>query len=78
MNPNFGCNLRRFLFSGITNENISLLKDNLINKISIYVPEITVTDIILAPDTDNNLLDLTIDYYLKISQTPDKVKVQFT
>jgi phage baseplate assembly protein W len=78
MNPNFGCNLRRFLFSGITNDNISLLKDNLITKISIYVPEITVTDIILAPDTDNNLLDLTIDYYLKISQTPDKVKVQFT
>ena len=78
MNPNFGCNLRRFLFSGITNDNISLLKDNLITKISIYVPEITVTDIILAPDTDNNLLDLTIDYYLKISQTPDKVKVKFT
>jgi hypothetical protein len=77
MNPNFGCNLQRFLFEGITNSNIEVLTTNLNNSISIYIPEITVTNIIVSPTTDSNLIDLTIDYYLNISNTPDQVTVQF-
>jgi hypothetical protein len=78
MNPNFGTNLKRFLFEGITNINNEALIDSLNNSISIYIPEITVTDIILTPTTDSNLINLTINYYLNISQTPDQVTVQFT
>ena len=77
MNPNFGCNLQRFLFEGITNSNIEVLTTNLNNSISIYIPEITVTNITVSPTTDSNLIDLTIDYYLNISNTPDQVTVQF-
>jgi phage baseplate assembly protein W len=78
MNPNFGTNLKRFLFEGITNENIDTLKNNILNSISIYIPEITVSGITIEPDTDYNTINLTIDYYLNISQTSDQVTVQFT
>lgn len=78
MNPNFGTNLKRFLFEGITNINNEALIDSLNNSISIYIPEITVIDIILTPTTDSNLINLAINYYLNISQTPDQVTVQFT
>ena len=78
MNPNFGTNLKRFLFEGITNNNLETLKDNILNSILSYISEITVTNITLVPNTDNNLVDLTIEYYLNISQTPDQVTVQFT
>jgi len=78
MNPNFGTNLKRFLFEGITDNNLETLKDNILNSILSYISEITVTNIILVPNTDNNLVDLTIEYYLNISQTPDQVTVQFT
>ena len=77
MNPNFGTNLKRFLFEGITNINNEALIDSLNNSISIYIPEVTVTNIILIPTTDSNLINLTINYYLNISQTPDQVTVQF-
>ena len=77
MNPNFGTNLKRFLFEGITNNNIETLKDNILSSILTYIYEITVTNIVLVPDTDNNLVSLTIEYYLNISQTPDQVTVQF-
>ena len=77
MNPNFGTNLKRFLFEGITDNNLETLKDNILNSILSYISEITVTNIILVPNTDNNLVDLTIEYYLNISQTPDQVTVQF-
>ena len=78
MNPNFGTNLKRFLFEGITDSSLDLLKNNILISILNYISEITVTNITLVPDTDNNLVSLTIDYYLNISQTPDQVTVQFT
>ena len=78
MNPNFGTNLKRFLFEGITDNNLETLKDNILNSILSYISEITVTNITLVPNTDNNLVSLTIEYYLNISQTPDQVTVQFT
>ena len=78
MNPNFGTLLKRFLFEGITDSNLESLKDNLLNSISIYIPDITVTSIIIIPNTDYNSIDLNIDYVVNISQFPDQVTVQFT
>jgi len=77
MNPAFGTNLRRFLFEGITEINIEDLKINLLNSISIYIPEVTVSNITVTPDTDYNSINLTIDYILNISNTPDQITVQF-
>jgi phage baseplate assembly protein W len=78
MNPNFGTLLKRFLFEGITDSNLESLKDNLLNSISIYIPDITVTSIVITPNTDYNSIDLNIDYVVNISQSPDQVTVQFT
>jgi phage baseplate assembly protein W len=78
MNPTFGTLLKRFLFEGITDSNLESLKDNLLNSISIYIPDITVTNIIITPNTDYNSIDLNIDYIVDISQFPDQVTVQFT
>jgi phage baseplate assembly protein W len=78
MNPNFGTLLKRFLFEGITDSNLESLKDNLLNSISIYIPDITVTSINIIPNTDYNSIDLNIDYVVNISQFPDQVTVQFT
>jgi phage baseplate assembly protein W len=78
MNPTFGTFLKRFLFEGITDSNLESLKDNLLNSISIYIPDITVTSIIITPNTDYNSIDLNIDYVVNISQFPDQVTVQFT
>ena len=77
MNPTFGCNLKRFIFEGITENNIDNLKENLSDSIAVFVPEVSVTDIIVVPNNDFNAIDLTINYILRISSTPDQVTVQF-
>lgn len=77
MNPTFGTNLQKYVFEGITDENSELLINDLQNSINIFIPEITIVDMIIDPDTDNNLINLTIKYILNISQTPDQVTVQF-
>jgi phage baseplate assembly protein W len=77
MNPTFGCDLKRFIFEGITDENTSLIIESVTNSINIFVPEVTVTNITIIPNTDYNLIDINIDYVLNISNTPDQVTVQF-
>jgi phage baseplate assembly protein W len=77
MNPEFGCGLKKFIFEGITNINIENLKQDLLLNISIFIPEITVTDIVVIPDYDSNIIDLNVNYYLNISQLSDQVTVQF-
>ena len=78
MNPNFGCDLKKFLFEGITDNNVDTLRNDILSSISLYIPEITITNITLSPNIDNNLVGLTIDYRLNISNAPDQVTVQFT
>ena len=77
MNPTFGCDLKRFIFEGITDENASLIAESVINSINIFVPEVTVTNVAIVPNTDYNLIDVNVDYVLNISNTPDQVTVQF-
>jgi len=77
MNPNFGCNLKRFLFENINDINSENIKNAVLESITYYIPEITITSIILTPNPDYNLIDLNVRYLLNISQTPDQITVQF-
>jgi phage baseplate assembly protein W len=77
MNPRFGTNLRKFLFEGITDTNNETIIDHISYSISVNIPQINVLNITINPDEDHNLIELNIDYVLKISQTPDKVTLQF-
>jgi len=76
MNPFFGCGLKRFLFEGITETNIENLKISLLDSINTFIPEITVIEISIASNTDYNLIDLSVNYVLNISNAPDQVTIQ--
>jgi phage baseplate assembly protein W len=77
MNPEFGADIRKSLFDNITDSSIELLKLKIIDAISIFIPEVVLGEISVIPDIDYNTLDVTINYRLAISNTPDQVTVQF-
>jgi phage baseplate assembly protein W len=77
MNPEFGADIRRSLFENITDSNIELLKFKISDAINIFIPEIILGNIDITPDFDYNTLNITINYRLIISNTPDQVTVQF-
>jgi phage baseplate assembly protein W len=77
MNPEFGADLRRSLFDNITQSNTDLLQTKIIDAINIFIPEIELTNVAVEPNIDYNTLNVTIDYRLRISNTPDQVTVQF-
>jgi phage baseplate assembly protein W len=77
MNPEFGTDLRKSLFDNITNSSIEILKAKIVDAVNIFIPEIFLGEVIVEPDNDYNTLNVTINYRLIISNTPDQVTVQF-
>ncbi len=77
MNPAFGCGLKRFIFEDITSNSLDSLQENILESISLYIPDITVTTFNFDTDEDNNTITLNLEYVLNISNTPDQVTVQF-
>ena len=78
MNPEFGADLRRSLFDNITTTSIDLLRIKIIDAINIFIPEVELEDVDVKSNIDDNTLNVTINYRLRISNTPDQVTVQFT
>jgi phage baseplate assembly protein W len=77
MNPEFGADVRRSLFDNITESNNEILRLKIIEAINIFIPEIQLESVDIIPDFDYNTLNITINYRLLISNTPDQVTVQF-
>jgi phage baseplate assembly protein W len=77
MNPEFGADVRRSLFDNITESNNEILRLKIIDAINIFIPEIQLESVDVMPDFDYNTLNITINYRLLISNTPDQVTVQF-
>jgi phage baseplate assembly protein W len=76
-NPEFGSDVRRFLFEFITSENLENLRVLIINSIETFIPEINITNIVITPDEDLNTVTLKIEYQLKLSGTADQVTIAF-
>jgi phage baseplate assembly protein W len=77
MNPEFGADLRRSLFDNITTTSIDLLRIKIIDAINIFIPEVELENVDVESNIDDNTLNVTINYRLRISNTPDQVTVQF-
>lgn len=77
-NPNFGCDVRKFIFEFITSSNTEAIKRLILDSISYYVPEVVILDIQATPDEDHNTIMLKIDYQIKISGNRDNIIVTFT
>ncbi len=78
MNPEFGTSLQNYLFEGITDSNSDALISSLQTSIATFIPQINVISITVTPNTDYNLVDLYINYILKLSGEFDEVTIQLT
>jgi phage baseplate assembly protein W len=79
MNPQFGTDLGKVLFEGITDNTKELIRRLINTNVSLFVPEVQLDDIIIedAPQYNNNSISITVKYRIRISQNADQVTVQF-
>jgi phage baseplate assembly protein W len=74
LNPNFGSNLRAYLFEGITEANLRALEIKLTNDIQNYFPNVTVDQLTFTPSYEENAI--TLDFNLSVyNGTPQTVQI---
>jgi len=78
LNPQFGADLPRLLFEPINNEILLKIENQIVTSVSTYIPEITITNIEITPDTDKNTIYVNVIYQLKLSGTTDNIIIDFS
>ena len=75
LNPNFGANIRAFLFEDITEPNLRALEMKLRNDIPLYFSNVTITRLNFVPLYDSNTIQLNIDF--NVYETPQNIQITF-
>jgi len=78
LNPQFGADLPRLLFEPINNETLLKIENQIVTSVSTYIPEVTITNIEITPDTDRNTIYVNVIYQLKLSGTTDNIIIDFS
>jgi phage baseplate assembly protein W len=78
-NPNFGTTLRSQLFGQMTEDTLDSVREDIINSISLYIPEVAVRNIelLIEPNESFNTLLVKIAYVILISGETDNITVNF-
>lgn len=77
-NPEFGANIKKVLFEGITDDTSELLRMLITTNVNIFIPEVEIINIIVDLFKDENTISITLKYKIKISGNEDQLTVQFT
>ena len=76
-NPEFGADIRKILFEGITEDTSALIQNLITTNVNFFIPEINIDDVVVEPNEDNNSYNIIVKYNLVISGTADQITVQF-
>jgi phage baseplate assembly protein W len=77
LNPEFGSDLKKILFEQITPSTEDNIRNTINTAINIYVPEVTVDEIIINNNPDNNTINITVNYILNLPGTSDQITIEF-
>jgi len=76
-NPNFGGNIREFIFEQISLENIEFLKEDLQLKIQNIINNINIEEIQVIPNFDTNQINIKINYSIPNTNIEDELSLNF-
>jgi len=74
-NPDFGGNIRRFLFETFTETTASEMEQHIQQLIRNYEPRIRPLEIRVTPDEDNNAMNVRIVFSTNLSQENQEVEL---
>ena len=77
LNPNFGGNLRAFIFQQITNGNIEGLKSDIQSQLKTYFPNVNVDSLNVDFITDENQISVALTYNIINTGISDNINITF-
>ena len=69
-NPDFGCNLRGFLFENITEPLLVIIKDRVSMAIEKYEPRVSVEDVVVKNSSDPNGINIQVSFLINGVEAP--------
>lgn len=69
-NPDFGCNLRGFLFENLTEPMVVIIKDRVAMAIEKYEPRVSVEDVIVKNSSDPNGINIQVSFLINGVENP--------
>jgi phage baseplate assembly protein W len=78
LNPNFGGNLRAFIFQQIAENNLESLKEDIQSQLNLYFPNVIVESLNIDSIPDNNQIDVILKYSIQDTGITDTVQLAFT
>ena len=77
LNPNFGANLRAFIFQQIAEGNLESLKQDIQSQLSLYFPNVIVASLDVVEYTDTNQIVITLKYTIADTNISDQLDIAF-
>lgn len=76
LNPEFGCNVRQYLFEPFDDRTASRLGQTIKNSFLRFEPRITVTKVNVIIDERNQLFEVQVLYFIPSLSVPDNIRVE--
>ena len=74
-NPSIGANLKRYLFEQIDDITTNNITEEITRTIKNFEPRVNLSDVIVAPDFDNNGYNITVKFFIK--NEPTQIVINF-
>jgi len=77
LSPNFGGNLRKYVFEQINSNNTDFLKEDIQQQITLYFPNVIVASLDVIEYPDNNQIVITLKYTIADTNISDQLDIAF-
>jgi len=76
LNPDYGGGLKNILFEQLTTDTFEIVEKRIKDDLSIYFPEVYLTDLEVLEDIDNNTLNVNMSYTV-FNNNEDNLELNF-
>lgn len=77
LSPNFGGDLRKYIFEQINSNTTDFLKEDIQNQINLYFPSVIVGSLYITEYPDYNQMVVTIKYTIADTNISDQLDIAF-
>jgi len=77
LNPNFGGNLRQFLFQQISEDTLEFLEEDIQSQLSTVFPSVIVDSLEVTTNPDYNSITVVLKYSVESTSISDELNITF-
>ena len=78
LNPDFGGNLRNFIFEQISNNSLESLKEDIQTQLGLYFPNVNILSLDILSNPDSNEFIVEFKYNILNTGITDELSISFT